>query len=301
MLLSSMTGFARKSGHSESGEVAFDWAWEIKSVNGKGLDVKTRLPGGIEEISFELKNIAQKFFERGSLSVCLELNGSQKEPKLKINHDLLQQATAAAIELYRKNPDFIRPPAASELLQITGVAEVENGSHDEEAMQALRADLLAGFAECCAALQADRQKEGQKIKAVLAQMVDKIAKLTDDIAAIAAGAPQALRQKLQQQIAELAGEECGISEERLAQEVVLLVNRADIREEIDRLHAHIKTARQLLESGQTLGRRFDFLCQEFNRETNTTCSKAFDIEIINRGMELKAVIEQLREQVQNME
>ncbi len=135
---------------------------------------------------------------------------------------------------------------------------------------------------------------------MLEQQVDRIEALVKDIARKAALQPAALKQKLTAQLAELL-EGNPISEERLAQEAVLLVNRADIREEIDRLTAHVKTARQLLEAGQTLGRRFDFLCQELNRETNTTCSKAADIEIINRGMELKAVIEQLREQVQNME
>ena len=145
-----------------------------------------------------------------------------------------------------------------------------------------------------------RRQEGQKIKTVLEERVDRIEILVQEVARLAVAQPALLKQKLSAQLAELL-EGAPISEERLAQEAVLLVNRADIREEIDRLTAHVKTARELLAANQTLGRRFDFLCQEFNRETNTICSKASDIEIINRGMELKAVIEQLREQVQNME
>jgi len=293
-----MTGFARQSGRKELKNVAFDWVWEIKSVNGKNLDIKTRLPIGWDTLASDLKAVAQRYFERGSLNICLELNSTIDDVQLNINRDLLQQALTVAIELYQKNPGVLQLPAPADLLRIPGVVDVKKTTLPEDEQQQLREALLAGFEECCAALQEDRRREGLKIKAVLAKMVDDIAALTDKVAVIAAKAPELLRQKLQQQIAEL---ECNVPEERLAQEVVLLVNRADIREETDRLRAHIKTARQLLEADQTVGRRFDFLCQEFNREVNTTCSKAYDIEIINLGMNLKAVIEQLREQVQNME
>lgn len=296
-----MTGFARQSGRCEWNGESLDWQWEIKSVNGKGLDLKSRLPAGWDELSGELKNIAQKYFERGSLSACLEIGGGNDEPKIKINREMLQQLTLAAIEIYRKNPDFVAAPTAGELLAIPGVTVSEKNLPDEEVRQWLRQELLAGFAKTCAQLQQDRQREGEKIADVLNKMVNEIEGLTAEIAQIAAMAPQILRQRLEQQIADLTHGELPVSEDRIAQEVVLLVNRTDIREEIDRLQAHIRTARQLLASEQTMGRRFDFLCQEFNRESNTICSKAYDIEIINRSMALKAVIEQLREQVQNME
>ena len=296
-----MTGFARQSGRCEWDNESLDWQWEIKSVNGKGLDLKSRLPSGWDELAGELKNTAQKYFERGSLSAVLEISGGNDEPKIKINHEMLQQLTLTAIEIYRKNPDFVAVPTAGELLSVSGVITAEKNLPDEKVQQWLQQELLAGFAKACAKLQQDRQREGEKIAAVLSKMVNEIEALTAEIAQIAALAPQILRQRLEQQIADLTHGELPVAEERIAQEVVLLVNRADVREEIDRLQAHIRTARQLLASEQTLGRRFDFLCQEFNRESNTICSKAYDIEIINRGMALKAVIEQLREQVQNME
>lgn len=301
MQISSMTGFARQSGRCEWDNESLDWQWEIKSVNGKGLDLKSRLPSGWDELAGELKNTAQKYFERGSLSAVLEISGGNDEPKIKINHEMLQQLTLTAIEIYRKNPDFVAVPTAGELLSVSGVITAEKNLPDEKVQQWLQQELLAGFAKACAKLQQDRQREGEKIAAVLSKMVNEIEALTAEIAQIAALAPQILRQRLEQQIADLTHGELPVAEERIAQEVVLLVNRADVREEIDRLQAHIRTARQLLASEQTLGRRFDFLCQEFNRESNTICSKAYDIEIINRGMALKAVIEQLREQVQNME
>lgn len=300
MQISSMTGFARQSGSLEQGNFSLSWVWEIKSVNGKSLDLKTRLPSWLDEISLNLRNIAAAYFERGNMNVSLEVTLERSDTEVNINRELLERLTSAAVDLYRAHPDDLTPPSASELLGVNGVIEVVKNRFGEEELELIRQRLSAGFEECCVRLQFDRRQEGSKIKSVLEQQVDRIEALVKEIARKAALQPAALKQKLTVQLAELL-EGNPISEERLAQEAVLLVNRADIREEIDRLTAHVKTARQLLEAGQTLGRRFDFLCQELNRETNTTCSKAADIEIINRGMELKAVIEQLREQVQNME
>ena len=217
-----------------------------------------------------------------TLDIALEKN----EAEVRVNRALLDKVTEAALTLYRTYPEELARPSVAELLKTEGVLEVVKNRFDEEKL-----------AEICRNL---RRQEGQKIKTVLEERVDRIEILVQEVARLAVAQPALLKQKLSAQLAELL-EGAPISEERLAQEAVLLVNRADIREEIDRLTAHVKTARELLAANQTLGRRFDFLCQEFNRETNTICSKASDIEIINRGMELKAVIEQLREQVQNME
>ncbi len=300
MQISSMTGFARQSGSMERDGFSLSWVWEIKSVNGKNLDLKVRLPLWLDEISLNLKNTAAACFERGNLSVALDVSLEKKEAEIRVNRPLLAKITETAIELYRAHPDELARPSAAELLKVDGVLEpAKNRFNDAETSDICRV-LRAGFEECCIRLQSDRRQEGLKIKAVLTEEVARIEELVRQIACLAAVQPQQLKQKLAVQLAELL-EGSAISEERLAQEAVLLVNRADIREEIDRLNAHIKTARQLLDANQTLGRRFDFLCQELNRETNTICSKASDIEIINRGMELKAVIEQLREQVQNME
>ncbi len=300
MQISSMTGFARQSGSLEEEGFSLSWVWEVKSVNGKNLDIKARLPLWADETQLNLRSIAAACFERGSLSVSLDVDVQKTSADIKINHPLLEQVTAAAVELYRAHPDDLARPSAAELLKTDGVIEVgKNRFDDGETAKICRA-LAAGFEECCIRLQADRRQEGMKIKAVLEEEVGRIETLAEEIAGLSANRPAELKQKLAAQIGELL-DAAPVSEERLAQEVVLLVNRADIREELDRLFAHVKTARELLAANRTLGRRFDFLCQEFNRETNTICSKAGDINIINCGMELKAVIEQLREQVQNME
>lgn len=301
MQISSMTGFARENGKLIKDEVTFEWVWELKSVNGKTLDVKSKLPSWLDEISLEIKNIAQKYFERGSLSAFLDLTIANLEQNLNINQSLLEQLTKAAIELYEKHDTYMNIPSASELLSIIGVVELEKRRFNEEITNQLKESILKSFEACCLALQKDRQNEGAKIKKVLENMVLRIETIVGQISGLAALAPQNLKEKLQLQLKELLEGNVSISEDRLAQEVVLLVNRADIREEIDRLNTHIATAREMLAKNQTLGRKFDFLCQEFNREANTTCSKASNVEIINLGMELKATVEQLREQVQNME
>lgn len=295
-----MTGFARQSGSMQQEKFSFSWVWEIKSVNGKNLDIKTRLPQWLDEVSLNLRNVAATYFERGSLNVSLDVIWDKNETEVKINQALLDQAAAAALKLYRQYPEELARPSAAELLKIDGVLEVLKNRFDDNELAEICKKLRAGFEECCIRLQADRRQEGVKIKAALEEKVNRIEVLVQEIARLSATQPEQLKQKLSAQLAELL-EGIAVSEERLAQEAVLLVNRADICEETDRLTAHIKTARELLDGNQTLGRRFDFLCQELNRETNTICSKASDIEIINRGMALKAVIEQLREQVQNME
>ncbi len=295
-----MTGFARQSGSMQQEKFSFSWVWEIKSVNGKNLDIKTRLPQWLDEVSLNLRNVAAAYFERGSLNVSLDVIWDKNETEVKINQALLDKVTEAALTLYRQYPEELARPSAAELLKIDGVLEVLKNRFDDNELAEICKKLRAGFEECCIRLQSDRRQEGVKIKAVLEERVDRIEILVQEVARLSATQPEQLKQKLSAQLAELL-EGIAVSEERLAQEAVLLVNRADIREETDRLTAHIKTARELLAANQTLGRRFDFLCQELNRETNTICSKASDIEIINRGMALKAVIEQLREQVQNME
>lgn len=299
MNISSMTGFARIQGQCEIGENIFSWAFEIKSVNGKNLDFKTKLPSTLEFIAPDLRNIAQKYFERGNISVNLEIKSENNNRDLKINDDLLARLFEISQTFCQKNN--IQTPTMGELLNINGIIEIEKKSLTDEQTNELCQNLLIGFEKCCANLQNDRQREGEKIASALHTLLDKITLIVDSIIAKSADLPTRIAQKLKQQIADFCEENISVSEERLAQEIVLLVNRADIREETDRLQAHIKTAKELLASGQAIGRRLDFLCQELNREANTTCSKAADIEIINLGMDLKATIEQFREQVQNME
>lgn len=294
-----MTGFSRAGGQSNIDDMAFSWAFEMKSVNGKNLDFKVRLPIWLEAASSDLKRIAQKYFERGTISANLDIVTEDKQSNIKINQELLHKLIATAQEVCLHQG--INPPTAGELLSVNGVVEIEKNTFDEKVIEKLQAELLSGFEKCCVSLKEDRQKEGAKMVVVLTNLLNKIENLVTQIEQYAESVPQQIRDKLQKQIADFLGENNNVSEERLAQEIVFFVNRADIREETDRLRAHIKTARQLLQSGESIGRRMDFLCQEFNREANTACSKAADVQIVNCGMELKATIEQLREQVQNME
>lgn len=298
MSIASMTGFARVNGNWQTAEQNISWIFELKSVNGKSLDIKMRLPSGYDDLNFALKTQAAAYLNRGSVSVYLDISREQTGKKVKIDEALLETLALKAISLSEKFADKLAKPSAAELLAQRGVVEWEEDVLSEEEEQKLKQKLLEDFARACLVLQNDRQKEGEKMKQVLKDILAKIDGITFQIEKIAATLPVKLKEKLQAQIQQY---ETDINEERLAQEVVLLVTKADIREEIDRLKAHLQSAYQMLEAKEAVGRRLDFLCQELNREANTTCSKAADIAITNLGMELKALIEQFREQVQNIE
>ena len=301
MYISSMTGFARTGGTFRVRETDYSWFWEVKSVNGKYLEVKTKLPVWLDAMSQAVKNLAAEYLSRGNVYASLEITASNSEPELKINEQLLQKITHQALAMYQQNPELMQKPNPAELLNIRGVSELVESRLDEQEMAELQSEILESFAQAGEALQQDRQAEGEKITAVLREIIFKISEVAGRVEQIASGMPAQLKEKLQQQISLLLEPANQISEERLAQEVVLYVTKADIREEIDRLKAHIKTAGELLNNGGAVGRRLDFLCQELNRETNTICSKSGDIGLTNCGMELKALIEQFREQVQNIE
>lgn len=299
--ISSMTGFARQEGNFSCKKNSFSWFFEVKSVNGKSLDLKIKLPSWLDNrLSPMLKNAAAKYFTRGNVSVYLDLESTAEE-QVKINDALLEQLTEKAIALSQKYGNALRAPSASELLAVKGVAEIEETVLDEEETNAFAEALRTSFEEVCAKLQEDRKSEGVKIRKALLDIMNKIANIVEKAEKIAEGLPAVLRKRLTAQLEEFPEAGSSIGEDRLAQEIVLLVTRADIREEIDRLKVHIKTAEDLLGSGGAVGRRLDFLCQELNREANTTCSKSCDIELTNLGMELKTLIEQFREQVQNIE
>lgn len=294
-----MTGFARINGNISFGENNINWSWEIKSVNGKSLDLKYRLPTGFEDISLLLKNKAAEVISRGSISAFLEINNENTSKNIKIDEDLLNQLTEQAVNLCKKHPE-IPMATAGELLSQRGVIEIEENSLNEDDLQKLKEAILNDFITVCKNLQIDRKKEGEKIKIALTSILEKISDITANIEKIFETLPEKLKEKLFTQIKTIS-DEININEDRIAQEIVLLVTRADIKEEIDRLKTHIKSAYNLLETNDAVGRRLDFLCQELNREANTTCSKACDISITNLGMDLKALIEQFREQVQNIE
>ncbi len=295
-----MTGFARINGCLSVAEETFSWSWELKSVNGKNLDIKYRLPTGYDDVAISTKAIAAEIINRGNISALLEITNDTKTKKIKIDTNLLNEITNHAIDLCNRYYGKVALPSAAELLNLRGVVEIEENILDDETINTIKQKIIRDFATACQNLQIDRQKEGEKIKIVLQSILKKIEHITDEIEKTAENIPAKLREKLKSQI-EQYKDDVNISEDRIAQEIVLLITRADIREEIDRLKTHIKSAYNLLSSNGSVGRRLDFLCQELNREANTTCSKSSDIIITNYGMELKALIEQFREQVQNIE
>ena len=295
-----MTGFARINGALSLGDNNVSWSWEVKSVNGKGLDIKYRLPMGYDDLALVLKSKALDVLNRGSVSAFLDVAYENNFKKIKIDDKLLDDLTLKAIELSQKFEGKLTYPSAAELLGLKGVVELEESVVNDEVLSQLKDNILDDFVSVCNLLQQDRQKEGEKIKEVLLVILAKIEIVVKNIEKIAEQLPLKLKEKLESQLQQYA-KDVNVSEERIAQEVVLLITRADIREEIDRLKTHLKSAYSLLESKDAVGRRLDFLCQELNREANTTCSKAMDIYVTNLGMELKALIEQFREQVQNIE
>lgn len=300
MSIASMTGFAREAGELQTDLHSLSWVWEIKSVNGKALDIKTKLPSMYEDMSFELKKLVAKYLQRGSVSVFLELNSAQNDVKVQINEALLKELTEKALDIYYNHQGEMEKPKSSDILAMRGVVEVVDNPLSEDEAETLKSKLLSSFEDLCQKLAHDRRLEGEKIKTALSVILEKIGSIAAGIEKIADEQPAKIKAKLSEQLKQWLGD-ATISEERLAQEVVFLVTRADIREEIDRLKAHLQTAAELLNGSEAVGRRLDFLCQELNREANTTCSKSSDIELTAFGMELKALIEQFREQVQNIE
>ncbi len=299
MTLLSMTGFASQQGTTQLKSGAFDWSWEIKSVNGKSLDLKFKLPWGYESWGAGLKNAAAEFLSRGNVSACLEIK-RQNTLDFTINKELLDKLAEESLRVYEAFGGRLEKPTVSELMNVRGVVDNYENQPDEEDLIQLKKDIEKGFSEACLKLKEDRKVEGQKMKDALSAIWKKMKSDAERVAEIAEDLPQRMKIKLEEQLRQWK-ESADISEDRLAQELVLYVTRADIREEADRLRAHLETAEELLNAKEPVGRRLDFLCQELNREANTTCSKSSDLELTNIGMELKTLIEQFREQVQNIE
>jgi uncharacterized protein (TIGR00255 family) len=293
--VSSMTGFARIDGHEEGGS----WVWEVKSVNSKSLDLRFRLPPGLEALELPLRaGIAQRL-KRGAVSVTLSMAKTGGSSGLRINRDALAQVAALAQELVAQGK--AAPPRADGLLALRGVLESGEEGEDEGRRERRQATLLRSFETALQALAAMRAAEGERLIPALEARLAEIAQLVATAEDSAAAQPQALKARLSELLAGLLEGSSALPPERLAQEAALLVAKGDVREELDRLSAHIVAAQELLAEGGAIGRRFDFLCQEFNREANTLCSKSADLALTRVGLALKATIEQLREQVQNLE
>ncbi|MBA4208753.1 MAG: YicC family protein [Parvibaculum sp.] len=296
MPLNSMTGFARVEGASGAAR----WHWELRSVNGKGLDARFRLPFGLDRLDARLRAELARQLRRGNCQITLTMERSAEASPLRVNRDALRTVVEAVAELRRTMETA--PPRPEGILALKGVLEnAEDVEETEEERAALDEALVASFAEAVSALARARAEEGAKLGTVLSGQIGLVEKLTADAAASPAATPEALKARIAAQVAELLGASPALSEDRLAQEAAILATKADIREELDRLIAHVAQARELLASDEPVGRRLDFLTQEFNREANTLCSKAADVSLTRIGLELKAVIDQFREQVQNVE
>jgi len=291
-----MTGFAR----AEGAENGVSWAWEVKSVNGKGLDLRIRLPLGYDALEPPLRGAIGARLKRGNVAATLSLEKRAGAAALRVNREVLNQVLALASEIVHEVE--AAPPRLDGLLAIRGVLEaVEEEEPTPQERDRRQAAMLASAEAALDKLVAMREAEGARLGEVLERRLEEIAGLVREAEATAAAQPEALRARLKTLVAGLLESGTGLSEERLAQEAALLVGRADVREELDRLEAHVAAARDLLREGAGIGRRFDFLCQEFNREANTLCSKSADLELTRIGLALKSSIEQLREQVQNVE
>lgn len=291
-----MTGFARVEGH----DGALNWVWEIKSVNAKALDLRFRLPAGFDALEVSLRASLNQTLRRGAVTVNLGLAKAAGTGGMRVNREALAAVMALAREIAAEIDD-VAPPRIDGLLALKGVIETAEESPDEVARERQLGLLTKSFERALASLQAMRLNEGGRLEAVLSARLAEIASLVRAAEASASAQPAAIKARLEELIAAIVDAVPALPEDRLAHEAALIIAKADIREELDRLEAHLAAARGLVEEGGPIGRRFDFLCQEFNREANTLCAKSADLELTRVGLALKAAIEQLREQVQNIE
>ena len=296
--LSSMTGFAREGGTLPDGT---SFLWEIRSVNGRGLDVRLRLPNGFDALEAPLKEAAGKVLKRGNVSATLSVKREDRgAARLTPDPAALDQALTIALDLAARIPGGL-PPRAEALLTLPGVLRAESVEPDEAEEEAKRAAVAAAFAVAVDGLVASRRAEGDKLADILGVLLDEVAALRDLAATEAADQPALHMARLKEALAALLEGERRVSEDRLAQEVALLATKSDVREELDRLSAHISEARRLMASGEAIGRKLDFLTQEFVREANTLCSKSSSTALTRIGLDLKAAIERLKEQSANVE
>jgi len=295
MSLSSMTGFARS--HGSSGPYAFEW--ELKSVNAKGLDVRLRLPPGWDEIEQLARKRTTDLLSRGTVYANLSVRRANAQSTVKVNEEVLAAVVRIATDLTSRLD--AAAPRIDGLLAIKGVIEVAEPDRDEAEDAAARAAIEQSFADALASLVEMRKREGETLATVLSLRLDEIESLAKKAEEAPGRKPEAIRARLAEQIATLLEASDRFDSDRLNQEAIMIATKADIREELDRIASHVAQAREILQKGGAVGRRLDFLAQEFNREVNTCCSKSNDLELTNTGLAMKNVVEQFREQVQNLE
>jgi uncharacterized protein (TIGR00255 family) len=295
MALSSMTGFARS--HGVCGPYA--WAWELKSVNAKGLEFRLRLPAGWDAVETPVRAKAAELLSRGTVQGTLTVTREGVAPVVRVNEAVL----SAVLETMRDLAERIEasPPTLDGILAMKGVVEVTEQEDREEERLLAEAAVVVGCGRTLEALAEMRRHEGVALGTLLNIRLDEIATLTARAEAAPGRRPEAIKARLAEQIASILGSSDRFDADRLHQEALVMASKADIREELDRLVAHVAQARSLLREGGAVGRRLDFLSQELHRESNTLCAKANDLELTNIGLGLKGVVEQFREQVQNLE
>lgn len=292
MTVTSMTGFAETAGTTGN----WSWGWELRSVNGKGLDVRFRTGGGMDAAEQIWRKEVQKLLNRGNVTANLTVSRAKAELQYAINEDLLGQLVAAA---RRVAPDADVQPG--QLMTVRGVIESAEIEDDPESLQQRDAAIAEGFSAAVLALQKARDGEGEHLSGIMAGLIDEIEELLGQAIDTAELQGAAIAEKLRSGVGELLAADVPLPEERLAQEVAVMIAKADVREEVDRLRAHVAQARDLLQTSGPVGRKFDFLAQEFNREANTLCSKSSSVELTRIGLEMKLAVDRLREQVQNVE
>jgi uncharacterized protein (TIGR00255 family) len=295
MTLKSMTGFARSHG-SHAG---VRWHWEVRSVNGRGLDMRLRLAPGFEALEAHVREAVSRSVTRGNLHIGLAVEREAGDAEIRINEAVLEAVVAAA-ERMRASGAFDLPRPEG-LLALRGVMEIGEPQDSEETVAARQAAMLKSLDEALASLGTGRAAEGARLAEVLRGQIAAIERIVEAVARSPSRTPDAIRARLAEQIARITGGTVALDEQRLYQEAALIATRADVEEELKRLGAHIASARDLISAPEPVGRKLDFLAQEFNREANTLCSKSNDVEVTRLGLELKAVIDQMREQVQNIE
>jgi uncharacterized protein (TIGR00255 family) len=295
MALSSMTGFAR--GHGVAG--SYVWSWEVKSVNGKGLDLRFRLGQGWDAIEMLARTLGSEKLSRGTVYANLTVERKGVAPAVRVNEPVLAAVLSTLKSLSGKVD--AAPPALDGILSLKGVIEITEEDEREEDHRAAEGAIIVGFEKALAELVAMRRAEGATLGRLLSTRLDEIAALTARAEKAPGRKPEAIKARLAEQVATLLSASERFDSDRLHQEAVLLAAKADIREELDRLASHVAQAKKLLADGGTIGRKLDFLAQELHRESNTLTAKANDVELSNIGLELKTVVEQFREQVQNLE
>lgn len=294
MTINSMTGFARSEGFHDG----ITWSWEVRSVNARNLDVRFRLPPGHDRLEANGRGAVSRKFKRGTISLSLVLARAARSEQVRLNREMLDQVLTLAKELKEQTGLAPRPDG---LLGLRGVLESVEEEETEEQRDARFARMAETLEEALDRLAETRNEEGARILTAVNEHLKEIERLCTAAEETAAAQPEAIKGRLEQRLNELLGPDATVSEERLEQEIALLATRADVREELDRLKSHVEAARELLAADDAVGRRLDFLCQEFNREANTLCSKSSDLELTRIGLDLKTAVDRLREQIQNLE